>query len=536
MTVQIRPDDDVDTVFARAVARAPDQVFLDFSGVQLTYSELDHEVNRLARGFAALGVGPGDRIVSMLDNNPDLITVWLAANRLGAVWVPVNTAYKGEFLAHQVADADPRVVVTEGHLLSRFAAVAARFPFLETVLYRGAAPDTDTPLPWCIRPLHEARVEEGEVPAVRSEPSDLAALLYTAGTTGPSKGCMMSHHYLLHVGRVMNMASERRPDEPLFAPLPLFHLAALSVVLETIHLAGTISIAPTFSLSRFWHEVERTGARCVLVMASMIPLLAQAPDTPESSRCKGQLRIALGVPFPPPLQQLWKDRFGVESAGSAMYGQSEAATATVLGPGVTASPGSSGRRHEWLDLRIFDDNDHEVPPGQVGEVVCRPLAPHVMFEGYWRRPEATLAQMRNLWFHTGDFGKFDEDGFFFFVDRKKDYLRRRGENISSFEVEAAFMQHPQLSEVAVHAVFSDLGEDDVKVTAVVKPEAALDPEELFGWSTDRLPYFALPRYIEFRSELPKNPVGRVLKYQLRDEGCTADTWDREKSGITVTRA
>jgi crotonobetaine/carnitine-CoA ligase len=200
-----------------------------------------------------------------------------------------------------------------------------------------------------------------------------------------------------------------------------------------------------------------------------------------------------------------------------------------------APPGSSGRRNDDFDVRIFDEHDNELPAGEAGEIVVRPKRPHVMFEGYWNRPEATAALTRNLWFHTGDIGKFDSDGFFYFVDRKKDYLRRRGENISSFEMETAFLAHPEISEVAVHAVLSDVTEDDVKVTAVLEPGSTLTEEQLCRWSVDRLPYFAVPRYIEFRQALPKNPVGRVLKYVLRDEGATAATWDREAAGITIDK-
>ena len=186
-------------------------------------------------------------------------------------------------------------------------------------------------------------------------------------------------------------------------------------------------------------------------------------------------------------------------------------------------------------MRIFDEADNELPPGQSGEVVCRPLHPDIMFKGYWQRPEDTQKVMANMWFHTGDIGKFDDNGFFYFVDRKKDYLRRRGENISSFEMESAFANHPDIEEVAVHAVPSDKGEDDVKVTAILKPGAQLTAEALFQWSTNAVPYYALPRYIEFRDTLPKNPQGRILKYQLRDEGKTANTWDLEATDIKVAK-
>jgi crotonobetaine/carnitine-CoA ligase len=198
-------------------------------------------------------------------------------------------------------------------------------------------------------------------------------------------------------------------------------------------------------------------------------------------------------------------------------------------------PGACGRAVDDLDVRIFDEDDHESPVGEVGEIVCRPLRANAMFKGYWRRPEATVEVNRNLWFHTGDLGRIDADGWLYFIDRKKDYLRRGGENISSVEMEISFMGHPAVAEVAVHAVRSDLSEDEVKVTIVRKPDGEVTEEELCRWSVDRLPYFAVPRFIEFRDALPKNGVGRITKYRLRDEGVTAATWDRVAAGVTFER-
>jgi crotonobetaine/carnitine-CoA ligase len=189
---------------------------------------------------------------------------------------------------------------------------------------------------------------------------------------------------------------------------------------------------------------------------------------------------------------------------------------------------------EFFDVRIFDDDDAEVGPGVDGEIVVRPKRPHVMFEGYWGRPEATVEASRNWWYHTGDIGHVDEDGFLFFVDRKADYLRRRGENISSFEVERILMSHGSLADVAVHAVPSDMTEDDLKVTATLAEGAVLTEEELFRWCVDRLPYFALPRYVEFRASLPRSPVGRVLKRELRAEG-PGQAWDAEAAGVEYER-
>jgi crotonobetaine/carnitine-CoA ligase len=267
----------------------------------------------------------------------------------------------------------------------------------------------------------------------------------------------------------------------------------------------------------------------------MISLIAHYPDTEVSKRCYGQVRAVGGSPFPAELQEIWRRRFGVKLPGTQGYGLTEAAIITTLKAGDSFKPGSSGKRNDDFDVMIVDDHDNPVPPGTAGEVICRPRRPHIMFEGYWKRPAETLKVMRNMWLHCGDIGKFDEEGFFYFVDRKKDYLRRRGENISSYEMEATFMAHEEVADIAVHAVPSKLGEDDVKVTAVLKPGSTLTPEQLCLWAVDRLPYFAIPLYIEFRTELPRNPLGKIMKYQLRDEGITAATWDREKAGFEIRK-
>jgi crotonobetaine/carnitine-CoA ligase len=240
------------------------------------------------------------------------------------------------------------------------------------------------------------------------------------------------------------------------------------------------------------------------------------------------------APFPPEMVQKWRDRFGVPAEGSGGYGMTEAATISSLGPGeAIGPPGSSGKVGRDFDVKIFDDNDNELPPGTPGEIVARPNRPNIMFQGYWNRPEATVQAWRNLWFHTGDIGKIDEQGWLYFVDRKKDYIRRRGENISTFEMEAVFCEHPAIQDVAVHAVLSPLGEDEVKVTAVLREGAGVSEEALCRWSIERLPRFAVPLYIEFRDDLPRSATGKVLKEELRSEGATPTTWDREAAGIKV---
>lgn len=520
---------------ARAVGRCPDKVFLDFVGEKHTYAEVDRMTNRLGRSLIDLGVKPGDTVVTMFDNNLDAVAFWLAINKIQAVSVPVNTALRGDFLRHQIADAGAALIFCEPDYLDRIAAVSDQLPEARRIFYRGKR---DT-LPASALPIDQVDAFRGtdERPLPLPEDfSQLAALIYTSGTTGPSKGCMISYNYMCNLARQQLRAGPFGEDDILWTPLPFFHFNAIATgTIATMLANATIAIAPRFSVSGFWPEIERSGATVVSILGSMGNLLAQAADNEHMKRCFGQIHTVKGNPYTEETKAIWRERFGARQVGSNGYGLTEAAVITSLPGGEYAPASSSGKRVPEFDTRIFDDNDNECPPGVAGEIVTRPLRPDIMFMGFWRRPEATLNLMRNMWFHTGDIGKFDEDGFFYFVDRKKDYLRRRGENISSFEMESAFMGHPDLEEVAVHAVFSPVGEDDLKVTARLKPGAAVTEEELCRWCLDKVPYYAVPRFIEFRAELPKNPQGRVLKYQLRDEGRTASTWDMETSDIKVTK-
>jgi carnitine-CoA ligase len=368
----------------------------------------------------------------------------------------------------------------------------------------------------------------------RNRPADLTCLTYTGGTTGPSKGCMISHNYMLSMAH-NSLRSPRRPDDLSWTPLPLFHLNAASAITSSAVIGAAHAVAPRFSLSGFWPEIKRTGATRAMLLGAMVNLVATMPDTPDMLACVGQIEHMGGAPYTAEEIGVFKQRFGIRRVGSQVYGLTECAPLVSAPVGVEGPWGSSGRRNDLFDVRIVDEEDRELPPGQAGEVIARPRRPHVMFEGYWRRPEATQAVMRNMWFHTGDIGRFDDDGWFWFVDRKKDYMRRRGENVSSRELEAAFAAHDAVQEVVAHAVPSELSEDDIKIVVVLHDGADLTEEELLRWAFDRVPYYAIPRYVEFRDELPKNAVGRALKFQLRDEGVTPTTWDREVAGVAVPK-
>ncbi|HEX6311634.1 MAG TPA: AMP-binding protein [Acidimicrobiia bacterium] len=520
---------------AARLAGDPDGPYLDFEGDGYSARRMDAAANRLAHVLAGFGVGHGDRVASLLENSPPQVITFFAALKLGAIAVPINTAYKGEFLRHQLADSGARVVVVHGDFAGRIAEVAGPgLPELAAAIVAGPPGEVVDAVPTHDWDQALAGAPETAPAGVTVKPSDLACFIYTAGTTGPSKGCMLPHNYIVALADQIARAWQRTPNDVVLTPLPLFHFNAISVcVVGSLVVGGSSSIARRFSVSRFWPEVQRTRATMVSMLGSLAILVADADDHPDQSGHR--LRLCAAAPMPPDIDRIWRERFGCTTF-SAGYGLTEASLLSLLPAGEENKPGAAGKlnAHDF-EVRLVDDDDDAVPVGEIGEIVCRPRRPNLMFAGYWRRPEETLGVLRNLWFHTGDLARMDDDGFLFFVDRKKDYLRRRGENISSFEMERVFHGHPAIKDVAVHSVPSDVGEDDVKVTVVLQPDAGVTEEELCAWSVDRVPYFAVPRYIEFRDDLPRNPVGRVLKYQLRDDGVTDATWDREASGFTFDR-
>ncbi|BAN48540.1 AMP-binding protein [Metapseudomonas resinovorans] len=528
--------DTVNDVVRRAAREHGERPFLDVQGDVYSFAAIQRESCRLANGLAALGVVKGQTVVTILDNNADAVLLWFALNKLGAISVPVNTALKGDFLRHQIADATAAMVIAETEYAERIALVKDELPHLRHIAYRGAAPEADLSGKTLIS-LEALRSDDASDPQVEVIPSDLTMLIYTGGTTGPSKGCMISHNNACNEARQIIEAHGRTPESITWTPLPLFHLnATVTTVLCNLMIGARSVIYPRFSVSGFWADIERSGANEANLLATMAPLLAEAPESDAMKRCHGQLDKVYSAPFTAEVQQRWRERFGVRhTVGGAGFGLTECAIVTMLPFGAPVKPGCAGRRCDSFDIRVVDDNDVELPYGSPGELIVRPLKPHVMFEGYWNRPADTLKVMRNMWFHTGDIGKMDEDGYFFFLDRKKDYMRRGGENISGFEMERSFGAHPEIEEVAVHAVFSELSEDEVKVTAVLREGSMLREEDLCRWAIDRVPYYAVPRFIEFRTSLPRSPVGRILKYQLRDDGVTPQTWDRVKANLTFAK-
>ncbi len=519
----------------RRLESDPDSQYLDVCGDTVTAAEVYDIASRLAGAFVSMGVSKGDRVATLIENSIEAVYAWWGIILAGGIAVPINTAYKGEYLRHQLADSGSRVVVVASEFFDRLEVVAPSVDSLQHVVVIGdsLAPISGTSTSrWS-----ELLTAEANAPSLTTKPSDLGTFIYTGGTTGLSKGCMLSHNYHEALTRQIGICWERTAEDVVWTPLPMFHFNAITTaVLGPLVFGGRSAIYRRFSVSNFWPEMNRVGATITSTLGTMAYLLAHDVDRPEMPRsgapeANTSLRLLGAAPMPVEVDDIMKNRFGLKTF-SAAYGVTEASLISWQPPGGYNKPNAAGViNDEYFDVRIFDDDDNELPRGSRGEIVIRPKRPEVMFAGYWGRPEVTVETSRNWWYHTGDVGIIDEENFLFFVDRKADYLRRRGENIASFEVESIIMGHGQIADVAVHAVPSPLTEDDLKITATLVDGATVTEEELFLWCVEQLPYFALPRYIEFRNELPRSPVGRVLKRELRDEGATPTSWDLEASDV-----
>jgi crotonobetaine/carnitine-CoA ligase len=509
----------------------PDRIGLTMQGRQLRYADLAARANAYARGLLQLGIGKGDVVAMLCENCLAQVHTGFATARIGAIEVMLNTGLKGTFLSHQLRDSGARIIVVQRPLLAQVLAVLDEVPSLETIVlldnepYGGPAPSRALAiLPFEVLDKHPESDLSGVEPALWTDP---CSIVYTSGTTGPSKGVLLSNNYLCLFAELESRVWYRDPGDVFYSTGPLFHLAGKGIgVLGAIFRGVRCVQEDRFSATTFWRRVREEQATATVMLGSVAMLLWGR----ERSDDEG-IRTVVGIPIPADLhhqmQERWRCTF--ESA----YGLSECAPVVCTGPDTRMKPGSAGKVcSDYYDVRIFDDNDRELAAGQVGEVVVRQLRPYSMLDCYWRNPEATQKAMRNQWFHTGDLGRFDADGYFYFVDRGKDYMRRRGENISSFEVESALARHPAIVDSAVVSTASEVGEDEVKAFITLRPGASIDFPELVAFCVDHMPYFAVPRYFKILEELPRTPSGKVQKGPLRERG-NSECWDRERDGGIV---
>lgn len=506
------------TVMGRAVTMRPDHIALRDGTRALSYAALQQEALALAGGFARLGVARQETVLLMLDNHVDYISCWLALGLTARVEVPVNTAYVGTILAHVINTSGARVMVLESGYLPAVLAVADQLETLETLVLRNPDPVATGRF----ARLDLADLPDRPEPVAKVAPQDLLAIMYTSGTSGLSKGVRITHAHAYGYC-TPELYGACGPQDTVLVVLPLFHIGGQwKGVYNALIAQATAVVLPRFSASRFWDEVREYRISYTMLLGAMAEFLMRQPARPDDAD-HGLQRIVM-VPVISGLDA-FKDRFGIPTVSTG-YGSTEASL-VLLSPMGGAEPGKIGWPRPDMDVRLVDPDDNEVPPGTAGELLVRPREPWTMMAGYHDQPENTVEAWRNLWFHTGDMMRQDASGMFAFVDRAKDALRRRGENVSSFEVEREILAHPSVGECAVVAVASDATEDEILACVVPAADAALSAADLHAFLQDRLPRFMVPRYIRLMAGLPKTPTQKTRKQQLRAEGPVPGTFDAE---------
>jgi carnitine-CoA ligase len=504
----------VAAVLDRRAEQYPDRVMMSIDGVDVTFEQMRRRSNAAAHVLLDLGIGPGDGVALFAGTCPQWVYFWLGAGRIGAVAAAVNTANKGDFLLHALHLSRAKVIVTDGERQSRVAELADQLPGLASIVVDDNSLDDDAPAV----AEHAGRVD------------DIGSLFFTSGTTGASKAVATTWHYLFTTAATAAAAWEFGPGEALWTAMPLFHLSAAPAVLAPMLVGGTTVLASGFHPASVWDEIRACGAVGFVGAGAMVSMLVNQP--PDSRDAQLPLRFISAAPIAAGIYRDIEKRYGCRIV--TMYGLTEAFPIAVKGVADDGVPGTSGRPNPNFDVHIVGPDGTPVPDGTVGEIACRPRHPHVMSEGYLNASGEGLAP-HPRWFRTGDLGVLDTDQNLTYVDRVKDSLRRRGENISSVEVESVVARHPAVLEAAVVGVPSDLGEDDILLFVTAQPGAELDYVELMDFCGARMPYFAVPRYVEVVSELPKTVIGRIRKDMLRAQGVGPTAWDRESHGYIVSR-
>jgi crotonobetaine/carnitine-CoA ligase len=498
-----------------AARRLGDAVFCQFGEEAYTYRQMNELASRCAGGLAELGVHAGERVVVLLRNVPEFLIAWFGIARLGATVVPLNPEWKGETLRYILEDAEPSAVVLSADVFAGVVEALGDQAAVPMVMVGPEAAPLRPTVPWS--DLIGAQPMAGD----GGRHDAVLAILYSSGTTGRPKGIMMPHAHIYAFSRQWTRVADLKSDDVLYTPTPLFYmLATILGVIPILLVGGRVHIGPRFSASTYWDDVRSCGATVAHAIFSIIPILLKQPPSPldRQHNCRRIFISKSNAEF--------EERFGVRLV--EIYGSTEM-NIVAYNRWDDFRPGTCGKPADNFEVTIVDDDDQPLPTGEVGEIVARPKEPFAISYGYYKRPEVTVEAWRNLWFHCGDRGYLDDDGFLHYVDRKKDVIRRGGENISSYELERVANEHPGVLESAAIPVPSELEEDEVKLCVVTREGSAADPESIIAFLDERLPRFMIPRYIEFLPELPKTGSMKVEKYRLREQGITPATWDAKSA-------
>lgn len=529
-------------ILADKARAAPDRVFLEYlaDGRRYALGQIDELSNRVANGLTALGVTRGQFVAVMMDNCPEQMLSYFGLARIGAVAVPLNTAARGKLLAYFLEQCDAVAVLCERQYAPRVREVLDQTPALRHLVIvdaDGAPANGAAQGAIAESGFDQLLAADATPPATEVSYRDLCMVTYTSGTTGPSKGNMLVHAAWIQWSMSSCEAHGYRPGDVVYICLPLNHSSGWLSLWAALLGDGAVALSPRFSVSRYWHEIADCGTTITNLLGSMPNMLWSRPPQPE---VEARLRVRSCMMVPVPKFALaWEKRFGMRVTSS--YGLTDyvhAGVFTVLDP--VAKLGSAGRPRPGMEIRVVDQDDLDVPPNTPGEVLLRCTMPWATAHGYLKMPQASLEARRNDWFHTGDIGYLDADGFLFFTDRKKDALRRRGENISAFEVESLLMDHPAVAEAACYPLKAEDSEDEVAVSLLLVAGRTVTERELIEYCIANMAHYMVPRFLHLThepSELPRTESHKIIKRELREwaEAHRDRLWDRDQAGIVVRR-
>ncbi|MEA2419827.1 MAG: carnitine-CoA ligase, partial [Thermoleophilaceae bacterium] len=487
----------------------------------------------VANGLIELGVEPGECVAIMAENSPDSICTWLGINLAAAVEVAINTGYRGQTLEHALQISRARVIYVEPGLIPRIAEIRDSLTSLELLVVYGEVEQVPDVAGVTVRRFADV-VGSGDGPPDRPvRPQDLASVVYTSGTTGPAKGVMMPHGQVQLFARLAVEGVRMSERDVFYCFIPLYHVAGKFMgILGSMMVGGKVVLDDRFSAEDWLARVREHGVTLCLLHGPLVEMINQLPEAPDDA--DNPVERIIASPFPAQIAESFERRFGLR--GIETWGMTEVTIPIWQRYEDPVRPGCCGRvREDHFELRIVDpDTDAELGPGEVGELTLRPRAPWTMMQGYMRMPEITLETWRNLWFHTGDLGYRDEQGYVYFVDRAKERIRRRAENISSYDIEAAARPHPGVADCAAVGVPSEFaGDDDILLCVIPADGCELKPVELMEHLVTRLPHFMVPRYVRLMEDFPRTPTGKVQKAVLRTEGLVEGTWDRKTAGVSL---
>ena len=496
---------------------------------QLTYQQLDARINQVGNALESLGIRKDDKVCVMLPNIPEFLYVWWGNAKLGGVTVPLNTALKGEGFAYIINHSDAETLVIDHRYLPAFEEIRRDLQHLKCLIVLGPHGQRAPKLPADAIDFRELLTAPTTSPMKEVWSDDIDSIMYTSGTTGLPKG-VMHRHSRCYGGFILPIMTGYTKQDIVYNTLPLFHIGGQNMVWMALVADTTVAMAERFSASRFWDDVRKYGATFTLFLGAMIPILHKQPPRPDDSN--NPLRVALSAAAPRTIWDEFERRFNVKIV--ELYSQTEGGFMINTEAKAEGKVGSMGKPGATYEMKVVDSHDNEIPPGEVGELIYRPTSGTALTE-YYKNPAATAEKTRGGWVRSGDLAYQDEDGYFFFVDRKSDFMRRRGENISSFEVEKIINSHPHILESAAYAIPAELGEDDVMVAIVLQPGVTLEFYELMQYCEAHMAYFMVPRYVRIVESFPKTGTERTMKYQLKAAGVTPDTWDRDATGYEIKR-